>query len=47
MLWQVTPDDPATFAVAAGLLIAVALLAGLFPACRAARVHPMKALRCE
>jgi predicted permease len=45
MLFGLRPDDPVTFAVAALLLLAVALLAGLVPARVAARVNPMEALR--
>jgi ABC-type antimicrobial peptide transport system permease subunit len=41
------PFDPVTFLGVAGLLLVVALLASLQPACRAARVSPMEALRCE
>ena len=47
MLFQVRPRDPLTFAAAAALLAAVALAACLLPALRAARVHPMTALRCD
>jgi predicted permease len=44
-LFEVKPTDPATFVMVATLLAAVALLAGLLPARRAARVDPLVALR--
>ena len=47
MLVQVSAFDPATFAIAALFLAAVALLASCLPAWRATRVDPMTALRCE
>jgi putative ABC transport system permease protein len=43
----VSPDDPTTYAAAAALLAAVALLASWLPARRVARVHPTEALRAE
>jgi ABC-type antimicrobial peptide transport system permease subunit len=47
MLWNVTPDDPITIAATVVLLVLIALFAGLIPARRAARIHPMEALRSE
>jgi ABC-type antimicrobial peptide transport system permease subunit len=46
-LYQVSPTDPASFTVAAVLLAVVALTACVFPALRATRVDPIKALREE
>ncbi|HLI84656.1 MAG TPA: ABC transporter permease [Bryobacteraceae bacterium] len=47
LLFQVAPTDPLTLAAVSALLAAVALLAGLIPALRASRLHPMTALRAE
>jgi putative ABC transport system permease protein len=47
LLYGVGATDPATFIVITALLSAIALLACLIPALRAARVDPMMALRDE
>jgi predicted permease len=47
LLYGVTPRDPATFAAVALLLLGIALAASAVPAFRAARVHPLEALRTE
>jgi ABC-type antimicrobial peptide transport system permease subunit len=47
LLFDLSPNDPATIAAAVLLMIAVAALAGYMPARRASRIDPMTALRCE
>lgn len=47
MLFAVSPNDPQTFSAIAFLLAGVALAACYIPACRAAKVNPMVALRYE
>ncbi len=46
-LFEVTPTDPAAFAIGALALALSTLAAGYLPACRAARIDPMAALRCD
>jgi ABC-type antimicrobial peptide transport system permease subunit len=47
LLFDVSPTDPATFAVVPLMLAAVALLASWMPARRAAAVEPLEAIRYE
>jgi len=46
-LYGVKPNDPASFVAAGALMVVVAAIAAWIPARRAARVDPMRALRCE
>ena len=47
LIYGVRPDDPVTFSVVAGIVLAVALAASWLPARRAAKADPMQALRTE
>jgi predicted permease len=47
LLYDVSPNDPGTFATVATLLAVTALLAGGIPAWRASRIDPVRALRQE
>lgn len=47
MLYQMSPFDLASFAVAVGAMILVAVCASVIPARRAASIEPMRALRAE
>jgi len=46
-LFEVKPDDPATFLSVAAILTLAGMIAGLLPARRATRVNPVVALRSE
>jgi len=47
LLFGVAPRDPLTFGAMTAVLLAVAGVASLIPAMRAARVDPMVALRAD
>jgi putative ABC transport system permease protein len=47
LVFDVTTWDPLSFASVAGLLLAVAMIATLLPALRAARISPLEAIRSE
>ena len=46
-LYGIKPNDPLSFVAAGVLMVTVAAVAAWIPARRAARVDPMRALRCE
>ncbi len=46
-LYEIEAEDPRVFAVAAGVLVAIGLIAAAIPARRAMNVEPMQALRSE
>lgn len=45
LVWGISVNDPLTFALAAGTVLLVAVIATLVPAVRIARLNPIKALR--
>ena len=47
LLFEVSPRDPAAFAIAAAVLVAVSAFACWIPARRAAGVNPLDAIRYE
>jgi putative ABC transport system permease protein len=47
VLYETTPNDPATLAISASVVLIVAAAAALVPARRATRVDPLVALRYE
>jgi ABC-type antimicrobial peptide transport system permease subunit len=47
LLFDTKPNDPRVLAIAVGILLSTALVAGYGPALRAPRVDPMIALRHE
>lgn len=47
VLVGVTPGDPAAFAIAAALFVAIGAVASVLPARHATRVDPLSAIRCE
>ena len=47
LLWGVRPNDFATFAGMAGMLLGVAALAALIPSLRILRIDPARTLRGE
>jgi ABC-type antimicrobial peptide transport system permease subunit len=47
ILYGITPADPASFALATAVLLAVAAFASFLPARRATRIDPIRALRYE
>ena len=47
LLFEVSPHDPATFAISAAVLVAVSAAACWIPARRAGGVDPLEAIRYE
>ena len=47
LLFETQPNDPVTLALAGGVLLSAAILAGYVPARRASRIDPLAALRHE
>jgi ABC-type antimicrobial peptide transport system permease subunit len=47
LLYDVSPNDPWTFTLSAGVLLVVAIAAAFIPAARASRISPISALRAD
>jgi ABC-type antimicrobial peptide transport system permease subunit len=47
MLFQTSPREPESIAIAGAVLLATTLAAAIWPAWRAGRVNPVLALRSE
>jgi len=47
LLYELSPNDPVTFAASVAIVAAMTLLAAWLPARRATKVDPMVALRCD
>jgi ABC-type antimicrobial peptide transport system permease subunit len=47
LLFATSPWDPVAYAAMGGLLLAISLLSGYFPARRASKIEPMTALRSQ
>jgi predicted permease len=47
LLFNTSPTDPVVFATVSVLLVVIAIVATLVPAVRAARIHPLSALRTD
>jgi putative ABC transport system permease protein len=47
VLFEMRPHDPGVFAAAAGVLLAMAVMACIVPALRAVRIDPISILRAE
>jgi ABC-type lipoprotein release transport system permease subunit len=45
LLFGVAPHDAGSYTIAAGVIMMAAILASLWPAVRAARIDPIRALR--
>lgn len=47
LLYGIKPTDPLAFAISAGIVVLVTIGATSIPACRAVKLDPLVALRCE
>jgi predicted permease len=46
-LYGIVPNDPSAIAASVGILVLAGLVASYIPASRAARIDPLRAMRCE